>query len=142
MPETPNTADRMVGLLVIVATLATIGVNALAALGLINGVTPADYLRAAPVADNAGRLCLLDLEPDLSVARGVQHLPTGISANIRRFKIYAGCISRVAALNCRVAVVLASRADRYLFLVDHWVGRALFEHRWRLTRPMFLVDGF
>src|SRR5436190_21071037 len=41
MPETPNTADRMVGLLVIVATLATIGVNAQAALGLINGVTPA-----------------------------------------------------------------------------------------------------
>jgi hypothetical protein len=41
MPEAQNTADRMLGLLVVVATLATIGMNALAALGLINGVTPA-----------------------------------------------------------------------------------------------------
>jgi hypothetical protein len=41
MPEGSNIADRMLGLLVIVATVVVIGANALAALGLVNGVTPA-----------------------------------------------------------------------------------------------------
>ena len=41
MPEPQSTADRMLAIAVLVATLATIGVNAIAALGLINGVTPA-----------------------------------------------------------------------------------------------------
>jgi benzodiazapine receptor len=41
MPENPKTADRMLAVLVVVATVVTAGVNVVAALGLINGVTPA-----------------------------------------------------------------------------------------------------
>ena len=48
MPERQDTADRMLGLLVVVATIVTIGINALAALGLINGVTPATISERHP----------------------------------------------------------------------------------------------
>ena len=48
MPETQNAADRMLGLLVVVATIVTIGFNALAALGLVNGVTPATISERHP----------------------------------------------------------------------------------------------
>src|SRR5438034_11698080 len=48
MPEPQSTADRMLAIAVLVATLATIGVNAIAALGLINGVTPATIAERHP----------------------------------------------------------------------------------------------
>jgi hypothetical protein len=50
MPETSTAPDRMAATAVVVATLATLAVNAAAAAGLINSVTPADVSARFPTA--------------------------------------------------------------------------------------------
>src|SRR5437764_12012194 len=104
MPEPQSTADRMLAIAVLVATLATIGVNAIAALGLINGVTPAtiserhpSLITPAGYAFSIWSLIYLGL-----MAFSIyQLLPAASGALLRvRWPYLASCILNIAWLWC------------------------------------------
>ena len=140
MPETPNTADRMLAILVLVATLATVGVNALAALGLVNGVSPAmiserhpSFITPAGYAFSIWGLIYLWM-----LAFGIYQLAP---ANIKRFKNIRTLYIASCALNCAWIWFWHHEQIAVCLLLIAGLTATLLGIVWRLREPVPLVDA-
>lgn len=99
MPEAQSTTDRMLAILVLVATLVTIAVNAFAALGLVNGVTPATISERHPslITPAGYAFSIWSLIYLWTVAFGIYQL---VPANIERLKKIRVLYLATCVLNC------------------------------------------